>query len=188
MAVPPSTRRSYTRGNAADYDAWEKDWGCHGWNFRTTLPYFKRAEGNQRFVDTWHGADGPLGVSMPLSPLPIADAFIKAAQQYGIPYNPDFNGAKQEGVGFYQVTQKDGKRCSAAHRLSAASDGSVQSGGAHGRTGTRLVIENNRAVGVEIATGGARQIIRAEREVIVTWAPSARPSSCCNPASGLRTS
>ncbi len=158
----------YTRGNAADYDAWEKDWGCHGWNFRTTLPYFKRAEGNQRFVDTWHGADGPLGVSMPLAPLPIADAFIKAAQQYGIPYNPDFNGAKQEGVGFYQVTQKDGKRCSAATAYLRPVMGRANLEVRTGVMVTRLVIENNRAVGVEIAAPGGTQIIRAEREVIVT--------------------
>ena len=181
----------YTRGNAADYDAWESEYGCHGWNFRTVIPYFRRAEGNQRFVDEYHGADGPLGVSMPLAPLPVADAFIKAAQQYGIPYNPDFNGAKQEGVGFYQLTQKDGKRCSTA---SAYVRPNLSRQNLEVRTGvqvSRIVIENHRAVGVEIMAGGSRQVIRAEREVIVTSGAIGSPKlllqSGIGPADELKT-
>ncbi len=158
----------YTRGNAADYDAWESQHGCHGWNFRTVLPYFRRAEGNQRFVNEFHGGDGPLGVSMPLAPLPIADAFIKAAQQYGIPYNPDFNGAQQAGVGFYQLTQRDGKRSSAASAYVRPNAGRNN---LEVRTGVfinRIVIENHRAVGVEIRDGSRNIVIRADREVIIT--------------------
>ncbi len=158
----------YTRGNGADYDAWEKEWGCTGWNFSTCLPYFKRAEGNQRFVDTWHGADGPLGVSMPLAPLPVADAFIKAAQQYGIPYNPDFNGARQEGCGFYQLTQKDGKRCSAATAYLKPAEGRKNLEVRMNVHVARIVLEKTRAVGVEIITPQGREVIRAEREVIIT--------------------
>ena len=86
----------YTRGNAQDYDSWVSEAGCEGWGYRDVLPYFKRAEDNERFVDAYHGTGGPIGVSMPINPLPISEAFLRAAQEYGIPYNPDFNGASQE--------------------------------------------------------------------------------------------
>jgi choline dehydrogenase-like flavoprotein len=158
----------YTRGNAADYDAWENQHGCHGWNFRTLLPYFRRAEDNQRFVDDYHGIGGPLGVSMPLAPLPIADAFIKAAQQYGIPYNSDFNGRQQQGVGYYQLTQRDGKRSSTA---SAYIRPNQKRKNLEVRTGVqvrRIVFESHRAIGVELLSATERQIIRVEREVIVS--------------------
>lgn len=158
----------YTRGNADDYDAWERDWGCHGWNFRTLIPYFRRAEGNQRFVNEFHGADGPLGVSMPIAALPVADAFIKAAQQYGIPYNPDFNGAKQEGAGFYQLTQRDGRRSSAATAYLKPAAGRKNLEVRMGVQVARIVVEKGRAVGVEIVTASGRETLRAEREVIVT--------------------
>ncbi len=90
----------YTRGNAADYDLWAGEDGCTGWDYRHVLPYFKRAEDNQRFNDDFHSYGGPLGVSMPSAPLPICDAYIRAGQELGIPYNPDFNGREQAGVGF----------------------------------------------------------------------------------------
>jgi choline dehydrogenase-like flavoprotein len=158
----------YTRGNADDYDAWERDHDCHGWNHRTLLPYFRRAEGNQRFANEFHGSDGPLGVSMPIAALPVADAFIKAAQQYGIPYNPDFNGAKQEGTGFYQLTQRDGRRSSAASAYLGPAAGRKNLEVRMGVQVTRVVLEGSRAVGVEIMTAGGRETLRAEREVIVT--------------------
>ena len=87
---------------------------CAGWDYRSVLPYFKRAEDNQRFADDFHAYGGPLGVSMPVSALPICDAYIRAGQELGIPYNHDFNGAQQAGVGFYQLTQRDRRRSSAA--------------------------------------------------------------------------
>ena len=75
---------------------------------------FPLSEDNQRFIDSYHASGGPLGVSIPINPLPINEAFIRAGQEYGLPYNPDFNGATQEGVGYYQVTTRDGRRCSTA--------------------------------------------------------------------------
>ncbi len=84
----------YTRGNALDYDAWAQEEGCEGWSYREVLAYFKRAEDNQRFVDDYHAYGGPLGVSMPIAPLPICDAYFRAAQEMGIPYNDDVNGAR----------------------------------------------------------------------------------------------
>ncbi|MCF6113188.1 GMC family oxidoreductase [Mesorhizobium muleiense] len=160
----------YTRGNARDYDAWEKEEGLAGWGYRDVLPYFKRAENNQRYANDFHGDQGPLGVSNPIAPLPICEAYFRAGQEMGIPFNPDFNGVAQEGVGYYQLTQKDARRSSASvaylRPIRARKNLTV-------RTGvlvTRIVVENRRAVGVEIVDrpGGAKKILRAEREVIVS--------------------
>jgi choline dehydrogenase-like flavoprotein len=160
----------YTRGNARDYDAWEKDEGLAGWGYRDVLPYFKRAENNQRYANDFHGDQGPLGVSNPIAPLPICEAYFRAGQEMGIPFNPDFNGMAQEGVGYYQLTQKDARRSSASvaylrpirarKNLTIRTDMLV----------TRIVIDKGRAVGVEIVdrSGGAKKILRAEREVIVS--------------------
>jgi choline dehydrogenase-like flavoprotein len=157
----------YIRGNAQDYDIWAQS-GCAGWSYSDVLPYFKRAESNNRFRDEYHGTQGPLGVSDPLATLPIADAFLAACGEAGLERNPDFNGAKQEGVGFYQVTQKSGRRSSTATaylkpalrrpNLAVRRDAQV----------LRVLVERNRAVGVEVApVAGRREILRARREVIV---------------------
>jgi choline dehydrogenase-like flavoprotein len=95
----------YTRGVPADYDDWERKAGATGWSYQDVLPYFKRAENDERFSNTYHGYGGPLGVSNPISPLPICEAFFQAGQELGIPFNPDFNGERQEGLGYYQLTQ-----------------------------------------------------------------------------------
>ncbi|TIP81388.1 MAG: alanine-phosphoribitol ligase [Mesorhizobium sp.] len=160
----------YTRGNARDYDAWEKEEGLAGWGYRDVLPYFKRAENNQRYANDFHGDQGPLGVSNPIAPLPICEAYFRAGQEMGIPFNPDFNGIAQEGVGYYQLTQKDAKRSSASvaylRPIRERKNLTV-------RTGvlvTRIVVEKGRAVGVETVDrpGGEKKILRAEREVIVS--------------------
>ena len=158
----------YTRGHAKDYDAWASEEGCEGWSYPEVLAYFKRAEDNQRFLNAFHGDGGPLGVSMPIAPLPICDAYFKAAQQMGIPYNDDINGAHQEGVGFYQLTQRNAKRSSTASAylspVRARRNLSV-------RTGvlvTRVIVENGRATGVEIAEKGSRTTLRADREIVLT--------------------
>ncbi|HET9017986.1 MAG TPA: GMC family oxidoreductase N-terminal domain-containing protein, partial [Acetobacteraceae bacterium] len=158
----------YTRGNARDYDAWETEEGCTGWGYRDVLPYFRRAEHNERFADEYHGSDGPLGVSVPINPLPISEAFLRAAQQVGIPYNPDFNGARQEGIGHYQVTVRDARRSSSAVAYLRPARGRPNLTLRTGAQTTRILIERGRAVGVEIATGGGREAIRAEREVILS--------------------
>ena len=102
----------YTRGVPADYDEWVSEEGALGWSYREVLPYFKRAENNQRFANEFHAYGGPLGVSNPISPLPICEAFFQAGQELGIPFNPDFNGARQEGLGYYQLTQLNARRSS----------------------------------------------------------------------------
>ncbi|NKL05917.1 GMC family oxidoreductase [Rhizobium leguminosarum] len=158
----------YTRGNAVDYDLWAREDGCEGWDYRSILPYFKRAEDNQRFADDYHSYGGPLGVSMPAAPLPICDAYIRAGQEFGIPYNHDFNGRQQAGVGFYQLTQRNRRRSSASLAyLSPIKDRKNLTV----RTGTRvarIIVEGARATGVEIVTSRGQEIVRADREVLVS--------------------
>ena len=157
----------YTRGNAVDYDAWQK-LGCSGWSYPEVLGYFKRAEGNQVLDNAYHGSDGPLGVSQPVSMLPIAWAFIRAAQQYGIPHNPDFNGAQQAGCGAYQLTQRDAKRSSCVSSYLAPARSRANLTIKTGAEALRILVENNRAVGVEYTAGQNTEKVRASREVLVT--------------------
>jgi choline dehydrogenase-like flavoprotein len=156
----------YARGNARDYDGWVAD-GANGWSYAEVLPYFKRAEDNQRFVDAYHARGGPLGVSVPVNPLPISEAFLRAGQEYGIPYNPDFNGARQEGVGHYQVTVRDARRCSTATGYLKPIRGRPNLAVLTDAHSTRIVVENGRAVGIELVRRAQREIVRVEREVIV---------------------
>ena len=158
----------YARGNALDYDAWADEFGCAGWSYRDVLPYFKRAEGNECFDNAYHGTGGPLGVSMPRATLPVCEAFIRAAQEFGMPFNHDFNGSRQRGVGYYQLTQRNVRRCSAStgYLWPVRSRPNLTI-----MTGTRvhrINVEGQRATGVEIATGSERMSITARREVVVT--------------------
>ena len=158
----------YTRGNAKDYDSWAADAGCAGWSYRDILPYFKRAEGNERFHDDYHGDDGPLGVSMPRATLPVCDAFLRAAQEYGIPYNPDFNGARQAGAGFYQLTQRDVRRSSAATAYLRPAEARPNLTVLTGAQVLRIVLRAGRAAGVEVAQGGQVTTYSATTEILVT--------------------
>ncbi|MGO4115391.1 GMC family oxidoreductase [Rhizobium ruizarguesonis] len=181
----------YTRGNAVDYDLWAREDGCEGWDYRSILPYFKRAEDNQRFADDYHSYGGPLGVSMPAAPLPICDAYIRAGQELGIPYNHDFNGRQQAGVGFYQLTQRNRRRSSASLAyLSPIKDRK----NLMVRTGARvarIIVEGARATGVEIVTSHGLEIVRAEREVLVSSGAIGSPKlllqSGIGPADHLRS-
>ncbi|CTQ34640.1 GMC family oxidoreductase [Jannaschia rubra] len=103
----------YVRGQPQDYDRW-RQMGNAGWGWDDVLPLFKRAEGQERGADAYHGADGPLHVSNMRLSRPICDAWVAAAQNAGFPFNPDYNGAAQEGVGYFQLTARKGRRCSAA--------------------------------------------------------------------------
>lgn len=168
----------YIRGHRKDYDDWAA-LGCTGWGYDEVLPYFRRSENNRRFAGTnspWHGTEGPLYVNDLRSPNPFSRQFLLAAQQAGHALNDDFNGAEQEGFGFYQVTQHNGERWNAAraylHRGETA--GGRYNGGRgnlHVLTGTqalRLVFEGRRAVGVVVVREGVEQTLRARREVIVS--------------------
>jgi len=157
----------YIRGNRADYDGWAAD-GADGWSYDDVLPYFKKAESNERGADEYHGANGPLSVSEGRSNSPLTDAIIEAAVAAGHERNPDFNGARQEGVGHFQVTQRNGLRCSAAvaylHPAMTRPNLNVITGAlTH-----RILFDGDTAVGVEISRDGQLEEIRAEREVIMS--------------------
>jgi choline dehydrogenase-like flavoprotein len=157
----------YIRGNRADYDEWAA-MGFDGWGYEDVLPYFKRAEDNERGASRYHGVGGPLSVSESRSMHPVVEAWVEAAGQAGIPHNEDLNGATQDGAGRYQVTQRDGRRCSAAvaYLHPAAARGNVDV--LTDARVYRILFEGKRAVGVELMRHGALEQVRAEREVIVS--------------------
>lgn len=157
----------YTRGVAGDYDDWAA-LGATGWNWERALPYFKRAERNSRGADALHGADGPLYVSDLRYTNPLSSAFIDAGQQAGHRRNDDFNGEDQTGFGFYQVTQKDGARCSAAVAYLGPARSRPNLDVVTGALVRRILLENGRAVGVAYARGGREVKVRAEREVLLS--------------------
>lgn len=157
----------YIRGQAQDFDGWERA-GCTGWGWSDVLPYFKRSEGNQRGAGEFHGGKGPLGVSDVRGRNELVEAFIGGAGEIGIAPNPDFNGAVQEGVGYFQLTTRGGLRCSAARaylRSGIAGRGLRVLTEAHV---TRVVIEGRRAVGVRYLHGGVEHEARADAEVILS--------------------
>ncbi len=154
----------YTRGAAQDYDEW-RQMGCDGWSYKEVLPYFKKSEDNDTHDGRYHGKGGPLGVSQPAAPLPICDAFIEAAGQLGIPKNTDVNGEKQDGAGYYQLTQKNGRRSSAAMAfLGQAKSRSNMTIQMKAQV-KRILVAHGRATGVEMADGTK---IMADREVILS--------------------
>ena len=156
----------YLRGPRADYDAWAAA-GNPGWGFDELLPYFKRAEHNERGADALHGTGGPLNVMDLRSPNRFGPVFVDAATQAGYPRNADFNGPVQEGVGLYQVTHKNGERCSAAKAYltpNLARPNLTVMTGAHT---TRILMEGRRAVGVELRVNGALQQLKVSREVLL---------------------
>jgi choline dehydrogenase-like flavoprotein len=159
----------YTRGNRADYDEWASEEGCDGWSYDDILPYFKRSEDNIRYADAYHGAGGPLKVSDPV-PHPLTSVYVRAAQEAGIPFNPDFNGATQEGIGYYQTTTRAGRRSSAATGFLRPAQSRPNLTVATEALVTRILFDGNRAVGVAYGRRGDSTLYeaRAEREVLVT--------------------
>jgi len=157
----------YTRGNALDYDGWAQA-GCTGWSYREVLPYFRRSEDNDTYDNEFHGRGGPIAVSQPLAALPITDAFIKAAGQLGIPHNLDLSGPDPSGVGHYQLTQKEGRRCSAASGYLKPALSRANLWVAMAQMVTRVIVENGRAIGIEALRDGTVERLHAAREVIVS--------------------
>jgi len=156
----------YMRGSAADYDEWAA-MGNAGWDFASVLPYFKKAEDNERGPSHFHGAGGPLGVSDSRSRNALSAAFIEAAIEAGLPANPDFNGERQEGVGFFQLTQRNGERCSAAAAYLEPIRGRTNLHVLTESRALRVLLARGRASGVEVATPAGLETIRADREVIL---------------------
>jgi choline dehydrogenase-like flavoprotein len=156
----------YIRGCAWDYDNWAA-LGCAGWAYADVLPYFKKSEGNTRGGDAYHGGAGPLSVTDQQWPNPGSLDFVDAAASLQLPRNADFNGPQFEGVGLYQVTHKNGERWSASR---AYVEKARDTGRLHVETNAlvnKIIIENGRAVGVEIRQGGSVKTIRAKRAVIL---------------------
>jgi choline dehydrogenase-like flavoprotein len=156
----------YIRGHRADYDEWAA-MGLDGWSYDELLPYFKRSEDNERGADSYHGAGGPLPVSDNRSGQRLADAWVEAGLQAGLEHNEDFNGARQEGVGRYQVTQRDGLRCSAAQAFLAPARERPNLEVLTDAHATRVLFDGERASGVEFLRFAQSRRALAAREVIL---------------------
>jgi choline dehydrogenase-like flavoprotein len=157
----------YIRGTSEDYDRWVEA-GATGWSYREVLPYFKRSQHQERGENEFHGTGGPLAVSDLRYKNPLSQMFIDAAQQLGLPANDDFNGASQEGVGFYQVTQRNGRRCSAAAAYLSPVLGRSNLAVVTGAHVEKIVIDGKRAVGVQYRDGDRQVTLRADREVLLS--------------------
>jgi choline dehydrogenase len=157
----------YIRGHRHDYDTWRDEYGCKGWGYADVLPYFRRAEDQQRGESEYHGVDGPLRVEDLRYKHPLTRSWVESAKAFGLPANNDFNGAEQDGVGHYQVTQRRGRRWSTADaylrpalerpNLTVRTDALA----------TKVLVENGRAVGVRYVSGGREEDELAQREVIL---------------------
>jgi choline dehydrogenase len=178
----------YIRGNRSDYDAWRDEFGCTGWGYRELLPYFLRAEDNSRGASPYHGAGGPLAVQDLRYKSAHGQHFIAAASRRGAVGNDDFNGPQQDGVGFFQVTQRDGRRCSVADAYLANKPSNLSI--VTNALATGLLIEAGRAVGVTYRKAGHDETARAEAEVIVAAGAIGSPQllmlSGIGPADDLR--
>jgi choline dehydrogenase len=158
----------YIRGSRHDFDTWREEYGCSGWGYQDLMPYFRRSEDNSRGASAYHGIGGPLAVTDPRYKSAACAAFIAAAQEQGAVANDDFNGPRQDGVGWYQLTQRNGRRYSAATaylhpamsrpNLTVLTDALV----------TRVIIEGGQATGVSYLHRGAAETARANAEVILS--------------------
>lgn len=157
----------FIRGQAADFDGWEL-LGNPGWGWNDVLPYFIRMEKNQRGASTLRGGDGPLGVSDIGEKDQLATAFIKACEQAGIPANNDFNGDKQEGAGFYQLTTWRGKRCSTAVAYLRPAKNRSNLRIETGALAAKILTDNKRTYGVTYMKGRQAFSVHADKEVIIS--------------------
>jgi choline dehydrogenase len=156
----------YVRGQHEDYDRWRQH-GNSGWGFDDVLPYFKKAEDQQRGADDFHGAGGPLPVSDLIHADPLSAAFIAAAAENGIPLNPDFNGASQEGVGFFQTTTRQGRRASTAVAYLRPAKGRNNLHVETSALAQRVVFRGRRADAVEYRKAGSLRTARARKEILI---------------------
>ncbi len=180
----------YIRGAVSDYDRWAAA-GARGWSFDDVLPYFKKSENNEDFADERHGHGGPLNVAHSRTDNPFHEIYRDAARQAQLPLRDDFNAGEQEGLGIYQVTQKNGERCSAARaylhpHLGKRPNLRVETGARV----KRILFEGRTAVGAEYEQNGQHRTIRARREVILSAGAFQTPQilmlSGVGPAEALR--
>jgi choline dehydrogenase len=180
----------YIRGARHDYDTWRDDYGCTGWGYTDLMPYFRRAEDNSRGASAYHGADGPLSVTDLKYRSPLTRAFTASARECGLAENDDFNGPQQDGSGFYQVTQRDGRRWSAADAYLRPAMSRPNLEVLTDARATQVVIEAGRAAGVRYLRRGVEELARAETEVILAAGAIGSPQllmlSGVGPADHLR--
>ena len=156
----------YMRGTPTDYDGWRQK-GCEGWGYDDVLPFFRKAEDQERGADEFHGKGGPLHVSNPVR-CALGDAMVEAAIEAGIPANADFNGARQEGVGYYQTTTTNRRRWSSARAYLGPAKGRANLTIATEAHATRILFEAGRAAGVEYRTPAGDRTAFARREIVVS--------------------
>jgi choline dehydrogenase-like flavoprotein len=157
----------YVRGQPEDYDRWRQH-GNSGWGFDEVLPYFKKAENQERGADDFHGAGGPLPVSDLVHADPLSAAFIAAAAETGIPVNPDFNGASQEGAGFFQTTTRRGRRASTAVAYLRPARGRRNLQVETSALAQRILFDGRRADSIEFRQAGVLRTARARKEILVS--------------------
>jgi choline dehydrogenase/4-pyridoxate dehydrogenase len=157
---------AYVRGNPGDYDRWAL-FGCEGWSYAEVLPYFRRQESWEGGAGEFRGGDGPLTVGTSTFEDKLIEACLAAGEALQIPRTPDYNGARQEGLGRMQQTIRDGRRCSAADAYLRPALGRANLVVETGALVNRVVLEGGRAVGVEYVRGGETRVARAEREVLL---------------------
>ena len=157
----------YVRGQHEDYDRWRQH-GNSGWGFDEVLPYFKKAENQERGADDFHGAGGPLPVSDLVHADPLSAAFIAAAAETGIPVNPDFNGASQEGAGFFQTTTRRGRRASTAVAYLRPARGRRNLQVETSALAQRILFDGHRADAIEFRQAGVLRTARARKEILVS--------------------
>jgi len=180
----------YLRGQPEDYDHW-RQLGNKGWSFDDVLPYFRRAEHQERGEDALHGVGGPLAVSNVCEPHTLCEAFIDAAQQAGFPRNDDFNGPTQEGAGYFQLTAKNGRRWSTAVGYLRQARRRPNLKVATNALASRILFEGRRAIGIEYRQDGATHVAKATGEVILAGgafnSPQLMQLSGVGPAKLLRS-
>jgi choline dehydrogenase len=157
----------YVRGQHEDYDRWRQR-GNVGWGYDDVLPYFRKAENQCRGTDEYHGTGGPLSVSDWRHEDPLSEAFVKAAVESGIPFNPDFNGKTQEGAGFFQTTTHRGRRASSAYSYLRPAMGRGNLKVETDALAQRILFEGKRAKAVQYKQNGNLRTVRARKEVLVS--------------------
>ena len=180
----------YLRGQPADFDHW-RQLGNSGWSFDDVLPYFRRAEHQERGEDALHGVGGPLAVSNVCEPHPLCEAFIESAQQAGFPRCDDFNGPTQEGAGYFQLTARNGRRCSTAVGYLRQARRRPNLAVVTNALASRILFSDRQAVGVEYRQGDTTRVAHASREVILAGgafnSPQLLQLSGLGPAALLRS-
>ena len=159
-----SNAMCYIRGHASDYDEWAA-LGNQGWGYADVLPYFKKSESQERGASDYHGGEGPLSVSDLRINNPLSKAFLQAAEQAGHRITDDFNGHSQEGVGYYQVTQRNGQRCSSAVAYLRPAEKRPNLAVITDALTTKVLIEEGKATGIEYQKDGQLHQILASKEV-----------------------